>query len=85
VALTIAGVEGVKEAVRAGMGVGFVSAMSMRHENEALCRLPLGPEPLTRRFSIVVPHASAPSRLVGRFLDLCLSGDTRPATSASGR
>ena len=85
VALAIAGVEGVKEAVRAGMGVGFVSAMSMRHENEALCRLPLGPEPLTRRFSIVVPHASAPSRLVGRFLELCLNGDARPATGASGR
>ncbi|HXZ07095.1 MAG TPA: LysR family transcriptional regulator, partial [Paraburkholderia sp.] len=38
VALEIAGVEGVKEAVRAGMGIGFVSAMSMRHENDALCR-----------------------------------------------
>jgi DNA-binding transcriptional LysR family regulator len=85
VALAIAGVEGVKEAVRAGMGVGFVSVMSMRHENETLCRLPLGPEPLTRRFSILVPHASAPSRLVGRFLELCLNGDARPATGASGR
>ncbi|MEI5997818.1 LysR family transcriptional regulator [Paraburkholderia bengalensis] len=77
VALAIAGVEGVKEAVRAGMGVGFVSAMSMRHENETLCRLPIGPEPLTRRFSILVPHASAPSRLVGRFLELCLDGGAR--------
>ncbi|MEM5366209.1 LysR family transcriptional regulator [Paraburkholderia azotifigens] len=83
VALAIAGVEGVKEAVRAGMGVGFVSAMSMRHENESLCRLPLGPEPLTRRFSILVPHASAPSRLVGRFLELCLNGDARPLPDES--
>ncbi|WP_109480674.1 LysR family transcriptional regulator [Paraburkholderia sp. C35] len=85
VALAIAGVEGVKEAVRAGMGVGFVSAMSMRHENETLCRLPLGPEPLTRRFSILVPHASAPSRLVGRFLELCLNGEARPAAGESDR
>jgi DNA-binding transcriptional LysR family regulator len=84
VALAIAGVEGVKEAVRAGMGVGFVSAMSMRHENESLCRLPLGPEPLTRRFSILVPHASAPSRLVGRFLELCLNADSRPLPDESG-
>jgi DNA-binding transcriptional LysR family regulator len=73
VALEIAGVEGVKEAVRAGMGIGFVSAMSMRHEDAALCRFPLGPKPLKRRFSILVPHASAPSRLVGRFLELCLA------------
>ncbi|ACC70438.1 LysR family transcriptional regulator [Paraburkholderia phymatum] len=84
VALAIAGVEGVKEAVRAGMGVGFVSAMSMRHENESLCRLPLGPDPLTRRFSILVPHASAPSRLVGRFLELCLNGDAPPVAGGSG-
>lgn len=74
VALEIAGVEGVKEAVRAGMGIGFVSAMSMRHEDRALCLLSLSPEPLTRRLSILVPHASAPSRVVERFLALCLDG-----------
>jgi DNA-binding transcriptional LysR family regulator len=70
VALEIAGVEGVKEAVRAGMGIGFVSAMSMRHEGAALCMFSLSPEPLTRRFSILIPHASAPSRVVERFLAL---------------
>jgi len=73
VALEIAGVEGVKEAVRAGMGIGFVSAMSMRHENGALRVFSLGPQPLTRRLSIVVPHASAPSRVVQQFLALCLA------------
>jgi DNA-binding transcriptional LysR family regulator len=73
VALEIAGVEGVKEAVRAGMGVGFVSAMSMRHENGALCLLSLSPQPLTRRLSILVPHASAPSRVVEQFVALCLA------------
>ena len=73
VALEIAGVEGVKEAVRAGMGIGFVSAMSMRHENGALSLLSLSPEPLTRRLSILVPHASAPSRVVEQFLALCLA------------
>lgn len=73
VALEIAGVEGVKEAVRAGMGVGFVSAMSMRHEDGALCRFSLSPQPLTRRLSILVPHASAPSRVVEQFLALCLA------------
>jgi DNA-binding transcriptional LysR family regulator len=72
VVLEIASVEGVKEAVRAGMGIGFVSAMSMRHEDAALCRCSFAPQ-LTRRLSILVPHASAPSRLVGRFLEMCLA------------
>lgn len=70
VALEIAGVEGVKEAVRAGMGIGFVSAMSMRHEAGALCLFSLRPQALTRHFSILIPHASAPSRVVERFLAL---------------
>jgi DNA-binding transcriptional LysR family regulator len=74
IALEIAGVEGVKEAVRAGMGIGFVSAMSMRHEDGALCQIPLGPEPLARRFSILVPHAAAASRVAKRFLDECAAG-----------
>ncbi|MEX3946302.1 LysR family transcriptional regulator [Paraburkholderia sp. EG287B] len=73
VALEIAGVEGVKEAVRAGMGIGFVSAMSMHHENGALRQIRLGPEPLARRFSILVPHAGAASRVAQRFLELCLA------------
>ncbi|WP_144112401.1 LysR family transcriptional regulator [Paraburkholderia sp. BCC1886] len=76
VALEIAGVEGVKEAVRAGMGIGFVSAMSMRHETGALCLLSLSPAPLTRRLSILVPHASAPSRVVEQFLALCLAEES---------
>ncbi|WP_395070595.1 LysR family transcriptional regulator [Paraburkholderia silvatlantica] len=73
VALEIAGVEGVKEAVRAGMGIGFVSAMSMHHENGALRQISFGPEPLARRFSILVPHAGAASRVAQRFLELCLA------------
>jgi DNA-binding transcriptional LysR family regulator len=72
VGLVVAGVEGVKEAVRAGMGVGFVSAMSMRHEDEALVRLSIGPQPLTRRLSILVPHEGAPSRAAASFLEICL-------------
>jgi DNA-binding transcriptional LysR family regulator len=78
-ALEIAGVEGVKEAVRAGMGIGFVSAMSMRHEDGALRRLSIAPEPLTRRFSILLPHASAPARVATRFRDICLASGSAPA------
>ncbi|CAG9197821.1 LysR family transcriptional regulator YeiE [Paraburkholderia tropica] len=84
VALEIAGVEGVKEAVRAGMGIGFVSAMSMRHEDGALRQIRIGPEPLARRFSILVPHAGAASRVAQRFLELCLL-DTPDDGSAASR
>lgn len=72
VALEIAGVEGVKEAVRAGMGIGFVSAMSIRHEDGALRRLRIAPQPLVRRFSILLPHAATPSRAAARFMEVCL-------------
>ncbi|SPO54971.1 LysR family transcriptional regulator (fragment) [Pseudomonas sp. JV551A1] len=72
VALAIAGVAGVTDAVRAGMGIGFVSAMSIRHEDGALQRLQVVPEPLVRRFSILMPHAATPSRAAARFLELCV-------------
>lgn len=72
VALEIAGVEGVKEAVRAGMGIGFVSAMSIRHEDGVLRQLRIAPEPLVRRFSILLPHAATPSRAAARFMELCV-------------
>jgi DNA-binding transcriptional LysR family regulator len=72
VALEIAGVEGVKEAVRAGMGVGFVSAMSIRHEDGMLRRVQIAPQPLVRRFSILLPHAATPSRVAARFMAMCV-------------
>ncbi|WP_296654453.1 LysR family transcriptional regulator [Paraburkholderia sp.] len=83
IALEIAGVEGVKEAVRAGMGIGFVSAMSMRHEDGALSQIALGPQPLARHFSILVPHAGAASRVAQVFLDLCLSVDAGETAAVS--
>ncbi|GLU34581.1 LysR substrate-binding domain-containing protein [Trinickia caryophylli] len=73
VALVVAGVEGVKEAVRAGMGVGFVSRMAMRHEDGALQRISIAPRPLIRRFTVMVPHEGAPSRAAASFLQMCLN------------
>ncbi|CAB3791407.1 LysR family transcriptional regulator [Pararobbsia alpina] len=73
VAYELAGVEGIKEAVRAGMGVGFVSMMSMRHEDDALVALSIRiPRRLTRYLTIVVPHGAAPLRATERFVALCL-------------
>ncbi|PRE84102.1 LysR family transcriptional regulator, partial [Burkholderia gladioli] len=57
--------------VRAGMGVGFVSAMSLR-DDAALVKRSIAPRPLVRRFSILVPHAAAPSRVAARFLAMSL-------------
>ncbi|OZI77626.1 LysR family transcriptional regulator [Bordetella genomosp. 12] len=69
--LELAGVEGVKQAVRAGLGAGFVSVMSMRHEDGSLAALRLAPQALTRTLSILVPHAQACSRAARRFLAAC--------------
>ncbi|MDT4836228.1 hypothetical protein FQZ97_699160 [compost metagenome] len=63
----------MKQAVRAGLGVGFVSVMSMRHEDGALAALRLLPKPLTRTLSILVPHADAAARAAERFLAMCLA------------
>jgi DNA-binding transcriptional LysR family regulator len=71
VALELAGVEGVKQAVRAGLGVGFVSIMSMRHEDGSLAVLPVTPDGLKRTLSILLPHATAPARAAALFLEMC--------------
>jgi Transcriptional regulator len=79
VALELAGVEGVKQAVRAGLGVGFASQLSMRHEDGLLQPLRLGRRGLRRTLSILVPHASAPARAAARFLRRCLETAAEPA------
>lgn len=73
IGLELAGVEGVKQAVRAGLGVGFVSIMSMRHEDGSLVVLHVEPLRLQRQLSILVPHAQAPARATTRFLESCLA------------
>ncbi|VVE10827.1 LysR family transcriptional regulator [Pandoraea eparura] len=82
VALELAGVESIKEAVRAGMGVGFVSAMSMRHEDAALASVRIDPpHGLKRLLTALVPHADALSRPTERFLAQCFaSAADDPAT-----
>jgi len=71
--LELAGVEGIKHAVRAGLGVGFVSKLSMRHENGSLVACRIGKQGLLRTLSILVPHAHASSRAAQRFMQACLS------------
>jgi DNA-binding transcriptional LysR family regulator len=80
VTLELAGVEGVKHAVRAGLGVGFVSALSMRHEDGSLIALAMGERAgslagrpgLFRTLSILAAHAGSGTRAASRFLEICL-------------
>jgi len=51
--------------------------MSIRHEDGALRRLHIAPQPLVRRFSILLPHAATPSRAAARFMELCV-GAAKP-------
>jgi LysR family transcriptional regulator, low CO2-responsive transcriptional regulator len=91
VSLELTGVEGVKEAVRAGMGIGFVSAMAMRHEDAALASLRIVTEPdeprqpagLTRSITILVPHEATPSRVTRAFLDICLASNPSSASAVA--
>lgn len=71
VALELTGVEAVKEAVRAEMGIGFVSSMSLRHEDALLVGLGMDP-PLCRMLSILVPPPDRRSRVSERFMKHCL-------------
>lgn len=67
-ALELAGVEAVKHAVRAGLGVGFVSSLAMRFEAPGLVSVRIGAG-LFRQFAILVTHADAPSRATRHFLE----------------
>lgn len=67
--LELAGVEAVKHAVRAGLGVGFVSSLSMQHEDGSLIRLRIGEHGLHRTISVLIPHADTPTRAATRFLE----------------
>ena len=67
--LELAGVEAVKHAVRAGLGVGFVSSLSMQHEDGTLVPLAIGEAGLRRTISALMVHADAPNRATLKFLD----------------
>ena len=65
--LELAGVEGIKEGVRAGLGVGFVSSLSLLHEDGSLVGIRIG-NGLTRTIRIVEPGRGALARTAVMFL-----------------
>lgn len=66
--LELAGVEGIKQGVRAGLGVGFVSRLSLSHENQELIGVPLAPA-LIRTIRILLPQAPQQSRAAQVFIE----------------
>lgn len=66
VRIALSGVAAIKEAVREGLGVGFVSRLALQHEGDLLVGLPLRPR-LIRTLGLVRPRDPAPSAV--RFLD----------------
>ena len=66
--IELAGVEGIKQGVRAGLGVGFVSRLSLRHEDKALVGVPLSP-PLIRPIRILLPAPPHQSRGAQVFIE----------------
>ncbi|AWB33851.1 LysR family transcriptional regulator [Orrella marina] len=66
--LELAGVEGVKEGVRAGLGVGFVSNLSLSHEDGSLAGIRIG-KGLNRTIRIVEPGGRTLARTAAMFLE----------------
>ncbi|OBS08013.1 LysR substrate-binding domain-containing protein [Acidihalobacter prosperus] len=66
VSMTLAGVAAVIEAARQGLGIGFLSALALRHEGGHVVGIPLRPG-LRRRLTLLT--ANRPSRAAERFID----------------
>ncbi|SFC72345.1 DNA-binding transcriptional regulator, LysR family [Polaromonas sp. OV174] len=79
--LDVTSIEGVKEAVRAGMGVGFISGMAMRDGDPTLATVPLadGAE-FRRQFSMLVTHHTNASRACRAFQAMSLTVGADVAT-----
>ena len=65
--LELAGVEGIKQAVRAGLGVGFVSKLSLKHEDGTLRGVRVN-DGLMRSIRIIQSNDDKPSRVAHAFL-----------------
>ena len=67
------GVSGIKESVRAGLGISFASSMALRNEGKGLVARRLNPpDGLIWYLNIIAPVEHLQSRAVKVFLELCL-------------
>ena len=72
--IEVTGVTGVKESVRAGLGIGFVTAMALRNESGGLVASRIDPpDGLLWQLNIIAPKDVIQSRVAKAFLALCRS------------
>ncbi len=70
--IEVMGVSGIKEAVRAGLGIGFSSSQALRYEREGLVARRLdSASGLLWHLNIIAPKIAIQSRAVKAFLELC--------------
>lgn len=71
--IEVMGVSGIKESVRAGLGISFASSMALRNEGKGLVARRLNPPAgLIWHLNIIAPIDHLQSRAVKTFLALCL-------------
>ncbi len=61
--------EAIKDAVRAGLGIGLVSAHTLRRESSGIAQLSVAHLPLSTNWSMVYPRSFRPSSLIVAFMD----------------
>ncbi len=72
VKIAVTGVTGIKECVRAGLGLGFASVKALRHESTGLVSRRIAPPVgLLWQLNIVAPLSEHQSRVSQAFLALC--------------
>jgi len=72
--IEVTGVSGVKEAVRAGLGIGFSSSQALRNEREGLVARRINPpNGLIWHLNIIAPKQVIQSRVTKAFIELCLA------------
>ena len=72
--IEVTGVSGVKESVRAGLGIGFSSSQALRNEREGLVARRINPpHGLIWHLNIIAPKAVIQSRVAKAFIGLCLN------------
>lgn len=70
--IEVTGVAGVKESVRAGLGIGFSSSQALRNEIKGLVARRINPpKGLTWQLNIIAPDEIIQSRVAKAFLKLC--------------
>jgi LysR family transcriptional regulator, transcriptional activator of the cysJI operon len=76
VTIEVTGVTGVKESVRAGLGIGFASLMTLRNESKGLVFRTLDyPGGISWQLNIVAPTTEHQSRVTQAFLHLCQNAE----------